>query len=181
MRKIPTTRSADPMPVYDEAAHRLWPGAVASAPYTVPLQRLRSHSLRLSDGHRIGVTAGGRGIPLVVAHGFSFAGGLYVQSLSRLASMGFRVLAVDLAGHGGTDGLGAGGWGLDGYRRLLSRVLDELGVGRAVLCGHSLGGRLLVELAAAEPERAIGLILVDAAVGQTWDDLAAFAYWNPAL
>ena len=32
--------------------------------------------------------------------GFSFAGGLYVQSLSRLASMGFRVLAVDLAGSG---------------------------------------------------------------------------------
>ena len=169
------------MPVYDEAAPRLWPGAVISAPYTVPLQRLRSHSLRLSDGHRIGVTAGGRGIPLVVAHGFSFAGGLYVQSLSRLASMGFRVLAVDLAGHGGTDGLGARGWGLDGYRRLLSQVLDELGVGRAVLCGHSLGGRLLAELAAADPDRAIGLILVDAAVGQAWDDQAAFAVWNPAL
>src|SRR5436305_2686505 len=169
------------MPVYDEAAPRLWPGAVIGAPFTVPLQRLRSHSLRLSDGHRVGVTAGGRGIPLVVAHGFSFAGGLYVQSLSRVASMGFRVLAVDLAGHGGTDGLGARGWGLDAYRRLLSQVLNELGVERAVLCGHSLGGRLLAELAAAEPARAIGLILVDAAVGQTWDDLAAFAYWNPAL
>jgi pimeloyl-ACP methyl ester carboxylesterase len=169
------------MPVYDEAAPRLWPGAVIDAPYTVPLQRLRSHSLRLSDGHRIGVTAGGRGIPLVVAHGFSFAGGLYVQSLSRLASMGFRVLAVDLAGHGGTDGLGAQGWGLEGYRRLLGQVLDELGIERAVLCGHSLGGRLVAELAAAEPDRAIGLVLVDAAVGRAWDDLAAFAVWNPAL
>ena len=169
------------MPVYDEAAPRLWPGAVSSAPYTIPLQRLRSHSLRLSDGHRIGVTAGGRGIPLVVGHGFSFAGGLYVQSLSRLASMGFRVLAVDLAGHGGSTGLGADGWGLSGYRRFLARVLDELGVRRAVLCGHSLGGRLLAELAAADPDRAIALLLVDAAVGQAWDDLAAFAFWNPAL
>jgi len=169
------------MPVYDEAAPRLWPGAVIGAPFTVPLQRLRSHSLRLSDGHRIGVTAGGRGIPLVVAHGFSFAGGLYVQSLSRLASMGFRVLAVDLAGHGATEGLGAGGWGLPAYRRFLAQVLDELGVGRAVICGHSLGGRLVAELAAAEPERAMALILVDAAVGQAWDDLAAFAFWNPAL
>ena len=169
------------MPVYDEAAPRLWPGAVIGAPFTVPLQRLRSHSLRLSDGHRVGVTAGGRGIPLVVAHGFSFAGGLYVQSLSRLASMGFRVLAVDLAGHGGTDGLGVGGFGLAAYRRFLGQVLDELGVGRAVLCGHSLGGRLQAEVAAAEPDRAIALILVDAAVGQAWDDLAAFAFWNPAL
>src|SRR2546423_9945161 len=93
----PMSRAPDPMPVYDEAAPRLWPGAALGAPYTVPLQRLHSHELRLSDGHRVGVTVGGRGIPLVVAHGFSFAGGLYVQSLSRLASMGFRVLAGDLA------------------------------------------------------------------------------------
>ena len=169
------------MPVYDEAAPRLWPGAVRGAPYTVPLQRLRSHSLRLSDGHRIGVTVGGRGIPLVVGHGFSFAGGLYVQSLSRLASMGFRVLAVDMAGHGGSTGLGAQGWGLTAYRRFLGRVLDELGVERAVFCGHSLGGRLLAELAASEPDRAMALLLVDAAVGEAWDDLASFACWNPAL
>ena len=169
------------MPVYDEAAPRLWPAAASSAPFTVPLQLLRSHSLRLADGHRIGVTAGGRGIPLVVAHGFSFAGGLYVQSLSRLASMGFRVLAVDLAGHGGSAGLGVRGWDLGAYRHFLTQVLDELGVGRAVFCGHSLGGRLLAELAAAEPDRGIALLLVDAAVGQAWDDLAAFASWNPAL
>ena len=178
---MPTTEAPDPRPVYDEAAPRLWPAAASTAPFTVPLQRLRSHSLHLSDGHRIGVTAGGRGIPLVVAHGFSFAGGLYVQSLSRLASMGFRVLAVDLAGHGGTAGLGVRGWDLDAYRRLLAQVLDELGIERAVFCGHSLGGRLLAELAAGEPERAIALLLVDAAVGQAWDDLAAFACWNPAL
>ena len=114
------------MPVYDEAAPRLWPAAASSAPFTVPLQLLRSHSLRLADGHRIGVTAGGRGIPLVVAHGFSFAGGLYVQSLSRLASMGFRVLAVDLAGHGGSAGLGVRGWDLGTYRHFLTQVLDEL-------------------------------------------------------
>ena len=169
------------MAVYDEAAPRLWPGAVHAAPFTVPLQRLRSHSLRLSDGRRIGVTAGGRGIPLVVGHGFSFAGGLYVQSLSRLASMGFRVIAVDHAGHGSSDGLGVDGWGLTAYRRFLAQVLDELGVGRAVLCGHSLGGRLLAELGAAEPQRAIGLLLVDAAVGRQWDDIASFARWNPAL
>ena len=169
------------MPVYDEAAPRLWPGAVRAAPYTVPFQRMRSHSLRLSDGHRIGVTVGGRGIPLVVAHGYSFAGGLYVQSLSRLASMGFRVMAIDLAGHGTTAGLGVQGWGITAYRRFLAKALDELGVGRAVLCGHSLGGRLLTELAAAEPERAMALLLVDAAVGEAWDDLAAFACWNPAL
>ncbi len=175
------TSPPDPRPVSDEVVPRLWPGAASMASSTLGLPRLSSHSLYLSDGQRVGVTVGGRGIPLVVAHGFSFAGGLYVQSLSRLASMGFRVLAVDLAGHGNSPGLGVQGWGLTAYRRFLGRVLDELGVGRAVLCGHSLGGRLMAELAAAEPNRAMALILVDAAVGEAWDDLAAFACWNPAL
>ena len=38
-----------------------------------------------------------------------------------------------------------------------------------VLAGHSMGGRLVTELAAAQPDRVIGLILLDAIVGDTWD------------
>jgi pimeloyl-ACP methyl ester carboxylesterase len=117
----------------------------------------------------------------VVAHGFSFAGMVYVQSLSRLASMGFKVIAVDLAGHGASGGLGDRGYAIDEYRRFLGGVLDELGVVRAVLAGHSLGGRLVAELGAAEPERAIALLLIDSATGRAWDDLAAFSGWSPPV
>ena len=165
----------------DEAAPRVWPGATADAALTIPVTRLSTHSLRLSDGQRIGVMVGGRGIPLVVAHGFSFAGAVYVQSLARLASMGFKVIAVDLAGHGGSAALAKRARELDEYRRFLAQVLDELGVRRAVLAGHSLGGRLVAELAAAEPERAVAVLLIDAAVGRAWDDLAAFAGWAPPV
>jgi pimeloyl-ACP methyl ester carboxylesterase len=164
--------------VLDEVP-RLWPAAAVDVPLAVPVTRLSTHVLRLSDGHRIGIMVGGRGIPLIVAHGFSFAGMLYVQSLARLASMGFRVVAVDMAGHGGTAALANRGFEIDEYRRFMGRVLDELGVRRAVLAGHSLGGRLVAEVAAAEPDRAVALLLVDAAVGSTWDDLAAFARWAP--
>lgn len=165
----------------DEAAARLWPGAAIEPPHTIPATRLATAHLRLSDGQRVGVAVGGRGIPLVVAHGFSFAGMLYVQSLSRLASMGFKVIAVDLAGHGASGGLGDRGHLLDEYRLFLGRVLDELGVERAVLAGHSLGGRLVAELGAAEPERAVALLLVGAATGRPWDDLAAFSGWSPPI
>lgn len=169
----------DHNPVLDESAPRLWPGAAVDVPLTVPVTRLTTHALRLADGQRVGVIVGGRGIPLVVAHGFSFAGMLYVRSLSRLASMGFKVVAVDLAGHGGSASLAGRGFDLDEYRRFLGRVLDELGLRRAVLAGHSLGGRLVAEVAAAEPERVVALLLVDAAVGRVWDELAAFARWVP--
>ena len=159
----------------------MWPGAVTRPVDTVPATRLAVANLRLADGQRVRVAVGGRGIPLVVAHGFSFAGMVYVQSLSRLASMGFKVIAVDLAGHGGSGGLVDRGHLLDEYRLFLSRVLDELGVDRAVLAGHSLGGRLVAELAAAEPERAVALLLVGAATGRRWDDLAAFSGWSPPI
>ena len=168
-------------PVLDEAAPRLWPGAATKPALTIPATRLATANLRLSDGQRVGVAVGGRGIPLVVAHGFSFAGMVYVQSLSRLASMGFKVIAVDLAGHGASAALGGRGYGLDEYRRFLGGVLDELGVDRAVLAGHSLGGRLVAELGAAEPERAVAVLLIGSATGQAWDDLAAFSGWSPPV
>ncbi|MGH8972655.1 MAG: alpha/beta fold hydrolase [Acidimicrobiia bacterium] len=165
----------------DEVAPRLWPGAAVTPPTTIPATRLATANLRLADGQRVGVAVGGRGIPLVVAHGFSLAGMLYVQSLSRLASMGFKVIAVDLAGHGGSGGLADRGHLLDEYQLFLGRVLDELGVERAVLAGHSLGGRLVAELAAAQPERSVALLLIGSATGKAWDDLAAFSGWSPPV
>ena len=75
------------------------------APGAVEAPRLARHQITLADGHQVGVTIAGKGVPLVVVHGFSVEGFLYAQSLSRLVSMGFRVIAIDTAGHGATQGL----------------------------------------------------------------------------
>ena len=72
-------------------------------------------------------------------------------------------------GHGGTDGLQVGGGDLSGYAELLGRVVDHLGIKRAVFAGHSMGGRLVTELVARRPEKAVAVILVDAIVGDAWD------------
>src|SRR5262252_4094264 len=135
----------------------------------VVMPRLARHLLTLDDGHQVGVAVCGRGVPLVVVHGFSAEGILYAQTLSRLVDLGFKVIAIDTAGHGGTLGLPTGADSLEAYTRLLARALDHLGVERAVLAGHSMGGRLVTELAATEPERAIAVILLDAIVGDPWD------------
>ena len=91
------------------------------------------------------------------------------------------MVAIDTAGHGGTQGLPTGGANLESYSRLLGRVIDELGIRRAVLAGHSMGGRLVTELAADQPDRAIAVILLDAIVGETWDRLVYLFRFNPAL
>lgn len=145
------------------------------------LPRLARHTITLSDGHQVGVAVCGRGVPLVLVHGFSAEGMLYAQTLSRLVDAGFRVVAIDTAGHGGTLGLPTGGDSLEHYTRLLARVLDELGIRRAVLAGHSMGGRLVTELAAQEPDRAIAVVLLDAIVGDTWDRMVNLFRVAPPL
>lgn len=61
-------------------------------------------------------------------------------------------------------------------------MLDHLGVREAVLAGHSMGGRLVTELAARQPERAIAVILLDAIVGDTWDRMVnVFRAFPPLL
>ncbi len=135
----------------------------------VPVPRLARHEITLDDGHKVGVAVSGRGVPLVVIHGFTAEGFLYAQSLSRLVSMGFKVVAIDTAGHGGTQGLPAGGGSFESYTKVLSRAVEDLGIRRAIFAGHSMGGRLITQLAASEPERAIAVLCIDAIVGETWD------------
>lgn len=133
--------------------------------------RLGRHVFTLTDGHQVGVSVSGRGVPLVMVHGFTAEGFLYAQTLSRLVSMGFKVIAIDTANHGSTQGLPSGGGNFREYSELLGRTLDELGIERAFFVGHSMGGRVITQLCASEPERAIGVILIDAIVGDSWDRL----------
>ena len=144
--------------------------------------RLSRHTFVMADGHPVGLTIAGHGIPLVVIHGFSAEGFLYAQTLSRLVSMGFKVIAIDTAGHGGTAGLPSDGANIVAYAALLSRILDELGIEKCVLAGHSMGGRLVAQLAATHPDKVIAAILIDAIVGDTWDQMVyMFRVWPPLL
>src|SRR3546814_3367642 len=111
--------------------------------------RLRRREVTLADGHRVGVALCGEGVPLLLVHGIMAEGMLYARTLRRIAGLGFRVIAVDSAGHGRTAPLGRGGFRLGSYVDLHRRVLDHLGVEQALMVGHSLGGRLVVEIGRA--------------------------------
>ena len=142
--------------------------------------RLSQHMLQLDDGHRVGVTVGGHGIPLVFLHGIALNTTVYMRFLSRLSAHGFRVIAIDAAAHGRTAPLR--GSDFRSAVGLLVRALDTLGVRRAVVVGHSMGGRATIELAAGQPDRVLAAVLLDAAAGDAFDASAKRALQSmPAL
>jgi pimeloyl-ACP methyl ester carboxylesterase len=124
----------------------------------------------LDDGHKVGVSVGGHGVPLVFLHGLGLSGRAYVRLLSRLAGMGFLVVALDAAGHGGTPNLPRSAADLAHRVDLMVRTLDALGVEQAVFMGHSMGGRMIIQLAAIAPQRVLAAVLLDAAAGAPFDD-----------
>ncbi|MEI7592856.1 MAG: alpha/beta hydrolase [Actinomycetes bacterium] len=155
-------------------------GSVRGAPPSVTTgPRLARHEFTLSDGHRVGLAVAGRGVPLVVVHGFTAEGFLYAQTLHRLVSKGFMVVAVDMAGHGATEGLPLGGGHLGDYAQLMGRVIQELGIRKAVIAGHSMGGRVVAQLAAQRPEQTVATLLIDAIVGDQWDFMVNLFRLNP--
>jgi pimeloyl-ACP methyl ester carboxylesterase len=83
------------------------------------------------------------------------------------------VLAVDLPGHGRSDGPPLGSIG--DMARWVGAVLDSAGVRQAALIGHSMGAAIALEAAAATPQRVtrIGLLGTAAAVPVHRDLLGA--------
>src|SRR2546427_12717280 len=127
---------------------------VAQGQGRVGRPQLARHLISLDNGHEVGIAVCGRGVPLVVVHGFSAEGILYAQTLSRIVALGFKVVAIDVAGHGATLGLPTGAASMSSYTELLGKALNHLGVEKAVLAGHSMGGRLVTELAANHTDQA---------------------------
>ncbi len=103
----------------------------------------------------------GTGEPAVVlVHGWGFGNPSHlVPQFEHLASR-HRVLKLDLPGHGRSDRLPPG-FGFKDCAAALIAALDTAGVHQAIVCGHSLGGRLAVEVAAAYPSRTAGIALLD--------------------
>ena len=132
--------------------------------------RLSHHVMTLDDGHKVGVTVGGQGVPLVFLHGIALSGRAYVRLLSRLAGMGFLVVALDAAGHGFTPDLPRNAADLSHRVDLTLRALDALGVRKAVFMGHSMGGRMIIQLAAVASERVLAAVLLNAAAGSPFDE-----------
>jgi pimeloyl-ACP methyl ester carboxylesterase len=113
------------------------------------------------DGHRLAYDEYGGGERVVVLlPGVLFSRKMHRPLAEALADHGYRVLCLDLLGHGDSD-RPAEMWNysMTIFGRQAIALLDHLEVERAVLGGTSLGANAALEAAAATPERIQGLLL----------------------
>lgn len=100
---------------------------------------------------------------ILFVHGYPFHGGMWAPQLEALPE-GWRGLAPDLPGFGRSP-RGGSDLSMEAQADALAALLDEHGVGRAVVCGLSMGGYVAFALWRRHRERVRALVLADTRAG----------------
>lgn len=86
----------------------------------------------------------------------------------------YRMISVDLYGHGLTGPNPTGNYSADANIAAIVKVLDHVGVDEAYWVGNSMGGWLTWRAGLAVPERTAGLVLIDASGAQTDEQIKPY-------
>ena len=113
------------------------------------------------DGVAVHYLEAGEGPALVLIHGLGASTFTFQRILPELARR-FRVVALDLKGFGFSD-RPDGDYTLTAQADLVRQLMDRLGIEKASVLGHSMGGAVAMRLALAYPERVERLILASSA------------------
>jgi pimeloyl-ACP methyl ester carboxylesterase len=127
--------------------------AVATLP---PLKTARA------NGRAISYLEAGSGPALMLLHGIGSGSASWEY---QLALPGYRVIAWDAPGYGGSDPLPDAKPKTKDYADSLAAFLDALGVQKAHVVGHSLGGLMAGSFARHYPDRVLSLTLAAPAGG----------------
>ncbi len=112
------------------------------------------------DGARINYQSHGKGEEaLVLIHGWSSNLDFWRDQASELAKRN-RVIVVDLPGHGQSDKPQTT-YSMDLFARAVDAVMNDAGVKRGVLVGHSMGTPIMRQFYRKYPEKTLALIIVD--------------------
>lgn len=123
--------------------------------------RLRFHRVETADHEFAVVEAGDPDAPpLLCIHGLGGTKASFMTTVSALAPLGHRVIAIDLPGFGDSSKPFTGGFDAIWYSELIVDLMDEMGIERASFAGNSMGGRIALELGIREPERVEKLVLL---------------------
>jgi pimeloyl-ACP methyl ester carboxylesterase len=108
---------------------------------------------------------------VVCVHGWACSVYSFRRLMPMLADLGMRAVAIDLPGHGLSDKPGdARLYTIDAQVECVLAAMDSLGISRATLVGHSMGGPICARAAVLAPDRVTALaLLAPAGFGTEWE------------
>jgi len=116
------------------------------------------------DGIPLHWTSAGAGPQtLMLVHGWTCDDSSWSSQVSALAGK-YRVLTLDLPGHGRSGKIDASTFSMDLFARAVEAVRAEAGAPRLVLVGHSMGTPVVRQYARLYPQRVAALVIVDGVV-----------------
>lgn len=115
-----------------------------------------------AGGARLRVADTGSGAPVVLLHGL-FMDHLTWSRVTPELEEDFRVITPDLPGFGESEKPPPSrfGYGFDAFADCVAGLYSGLGVGRAALVGHDLGGSIAIAIAARHPELVSRLVVIN--------------------
>ena len=114
--------------------------------------RLRFQTVETKRG-AISTLQAGVGRPLLMLHGLGGTKASFLPTVGALAPEGRRVIAADLPGFGDSDKPIAARYDPRYFSQSVIALLDAMGYDEVDLVGHSLGGRVALEVLMHAPER----------------------------
>ncbi len=107
------------------------------------------------------IAEAGGGVPVVMCHGFPGLSFSYRHQMATVAEAGFRAVAPDMLGYGGTTApCEPAEYSYERITQDLVALLDALGAEKAVFVGHDFGAPAAWNVALRAPERVLGLVLL---------------------
>jgi pimeloyl-ACP methyl ester carboxylesterase len=119
-----------------------------------------------TNGIRLAVYEQGKGMPVVLCHGFPEIAFSWRHQLPALAGAGYHAIAPDQRGYGASDHPEAvEAYSIDQLCNDLVGLLDAKGIQKAVFCGHDWGGFVVWMMPILHPDRVAGVIGVNTPLG----------------
>lgn len=119
------------------------------------------------DGLKVSYVVQGEGTPLLLIHGIPVWGYLWKDCIEALSGQ-FKVIVPDLVGYGYSDQRDNFDRSIKVQSRILSQLIDQLGVENLYVVGHDIGGAVAQRFVVDHADRVLKWVLMDSVLFDSW-------------